>query len=133
MPRVPRNRANFDAKGPIIIMNNMTMNHFVPTVKRNEDLYVFVATRDCVIEKVFVHVSSIQDIDDFSLERYVQHGEDLIRKVYEIKKGMNPFVDGATILSEGDVVRFDIMDIDSVYTNIGSITMGILLSNRMSL
>ena len=130
--RVRRNKANFSARGSIVIMNTMTLNHFVPVVKRNEDLYAFVVTKDCVIEKLIINVAGLQNMDSFSLERYVQHKAELVKKIYEIKRGLNPFDDGQTKLVVGDVVRLDIVNIDSVYENVNNVTIGILLSNKVS-
>ncbi len=133
MPRVKRNKPNFGARGPIVIDNNMTINHFVPIVKRNEDLYSFVSVKKCVLQKMFFHVSSLKDIEKFTLDRYLYRGEELVKVAYELKQGMNPFDDGNTALDEGDIVRFDISGIDSVYGNVGSITIGILLSTRVNI
>lgn len=131
--RVKRNRPNFGARDKQSQPNRtfLSMNHFVPNVKRNKDLYSFIAMMDCTIKKLSIFVSTMKEIKSFDLNIIFHHGSDLIQKTYEIKPGHNEFVDDTTKIDSGEVVRFDISRIDSVYNNVSGVTIGILLTNEV--
>ncbi len=134
MARVKTSKINFERRGdrnkPTKIY--LSMNHFIPNVKRNEDLYSFITMMDCTIKKLSIFVATMKDIESFSLELYFYNGSDLIRKTYEIKQGKNVFENDTTVINSGEVVRLDIAGIDSVYTNISGVTIGILLADKVS-
>lgn len=133
MGRVKRSKINFKARKPKDKpVNYTTINHFVPTVKRNEDLYSFVAMANYTIKRLTIYVSTMTDIKEFSLDLIFHRGSEFIKKTYEIKQGSNVFEDDNTIINSGEVVKLDIQKIDSVYKSVSGITIGILLSDKVS-
>lgn len=132
---VKRNPINFPARKQRSTksMNYMTVNHFVPIVKRNEDLYSFIVMKDCDIKRLSIFVVTMKDLENFSLNMYHHHGSDFIRKTFEIKLGLNTFDIDNTPVDAGEVVRLDIIGIDSVYGNVSGVSIGILLSDRVGI
>lgn len=131
--RVKRNTQNFGAKGDKNIPNKiyLSMNHFIPNVKRNEDLYSFIAMMDCTIKKLSIFVATMVDIKSFPLNIFFYQGSDLITKSFEIKQGENTFEDDTTVINSGEVVRLDIPGIDAVYNKVSGVTLGILLTDEI--
>jgi len=133
MPRVKRNKINFGARKPRAESRVlMPMNHVVYTVKRNEDLYSFIAIENCILEELFLRVSSLTEISEFPLELYLYDGVDFIKKNYVIKAGINSFTDGKTRIKKGEIVRMDIPQIEDYYEKIGRVTIAVSLSHKAS-
>lgn len=132
--RVKRNRPNFEArKSKDRPVNYTTINHFVPIVKRNEDLYSFIAMTNCIVEKLSIYVSTMVNIKEFSLDLFFYRGDEFIKKTYEIKQGSNVFEKDNTVINAGEVVKLDIQKIDSVYKNVSGVTIGILLADKVGI
>lgn len=132
--RIRRNRPNMGAKGdypPVKFFH--PIEHFIPIVGRNIDLYSFIAGKDYTIEELFIHVTSMNGIDSFLLEMYLYDGVDFVRRIFEIKEGHNNFEDGSSRIRKGEIVRFDIQGIDDVYDKLGPVTMNLMLSYKVKI
>lgn len=125
-----RARPNFNTKKKDNKVSKFITNvsHFRKTIQRNEDFFNYIISEECHITKLITYLDSMS-IKEFTITLSIYgmsgdtHSYDfIIKNVGTLKQPISPIA-----LLEGDRLRFDIKEIDSVYENIADFGIGFTL------